>query len=143
MRPRRLLPKMISFSFTEVQRLRIHGEFGHVDDARRPCGAPSDRRCVAGIFSYPSVFEREKATVCDYIEKHFQGLGDNSAGMAIHPRSAIHRVLSTNDTRFLFLISFCAFFSTPKGATRLSRFLHSPRAQDGRRPGNGTHIFHR
>lgn len=98
---------MISFSFTEVQRLRIYGGFGDLDDPRRPCDAPSDRRCIAGIFSYPSDFEQEKATIHDYTEKCFQGLWDNSAGMAIHPRSAIHCVSLTCDSESLFLISFC------------------------------------
>src|SRR6266702_324967 len=119
---------MVLFSLTEVRRFRIHGGFGRLDDPRRPGRAPFDRRCITGIPSYPSVFEQEKATVRDYIEKCSQGAEDNSAGMAIRPHSAIHCVSPTRDSGSLFLILFCSccvcLFSIPKGA-RLLRFLQS------------------
>ena len=54
---------MISFSFTEVQRFRIHGGFGRHHDPRQPGRAPSDRACAAGVFSYPSILEQVHASL--------------------------------------------------------------------------------
>ena len=54
---------MISFSFTEVQRFRIHGGFGRLDDSRQPGRTPSDRACAAGVFSYPRILEQVHASL--------------------------------------------------------------------------------
>ncbi len=87
-----------------MQRFRIHGEFGRLDDPRQPGGTPSNRRCTAGVFSHPSVFEKEKALLCDYIKKCSQGHWDNLAGMAVRPHSAIYCVLPANDSVLIFFL---------------------------------------
>jgi len=49
--------EVITFSFTEMQWLRVYERSDHLDDTGRPCEAPSNRTYTSRVFSDSSVFE--------------------------------------------------------------------------------------